>query len=144
MTPAPAPDVVFGECRFSIGPAFSARFAKTRFAAAFSERGSTGREAKRIAVPQIVACLCAQGDSNSHGPYGPQGPQPCASTNSATGAWSLAIIGLEGVGLDVVRQASYSANTRSDTSPGRLAAVDLKLTKRQQEIFEFIKRYSAK
>ena len=21
---------------------------------------------------------CAQGDSNSHGPYGPQGPQPCA------------------------------------------------------------------
>src|SRR5262249_29608197 len=27
---------------------------------------------------------CAQGDSNSHGPYGPQGPQPCASTNSAT------------------------------------------------------------
>jgi hypothetical protein len=29
---------------------------------------------------------CAREDSNLHGPYGPQGPQPCASTNSATGA----------------------------------------------------------
>ena len=31
---------------------------------------------------------CAREDLNLHGPYGPQGPQPCASTNSATGAWS--------------------------------------------------------
>ena len=30
---------------------------------------------------------CAEEDSNLHGPIGPQGPQPCASTNSATGAW---------------------------------------------------------
>src|ERR1700694_5828974 len=30
---------------------------------------------------------CAREDSNLHGPYSPQGPQPCASTNSATGAW---------------------------------------------------------
>ena len=29
---------------------------------------------------------CARVDSNHHGPSGPQGPQPCASTNSATGA----------------------------------------------------------
>ena len=29
---------------------------------------------------------CAREDSNLHGPYSPQGPQPCASTNSATGA----------------------------------------------------------
>jgi Phage integrase family len=31
---------------------------------------------------------CAREDLNLHGPYGPQGPQPCASTNSATGAWA--------------------------------------------------------
>jgi len=29
---------------------------------------------------------CAREDSNLHGPISPQGPQPCASTNSATGA----------------------------------------------------------
>ena len=29
---------------------------------------------------------CAREDSNLHGPFSPQGPQPCASTNSATGA----------------------------------------------------------
>src|SRR5438105_11507743 len=98
----------------------------------------------RAAVPRMLACLCAQGDSNSHPAYAGQGPQPCASTNSATGAWSLAIIGLERERLDVVRPASYSTNTRSKTGPRRLAAVDLKLTKRQQEIFDFIKRYSAK
>src|SRR3954447_23248041 len=33
---------------------------------------------------------CAQGDSNSHGGNPPQGPQPCASTNSATGACAVA------------------------------------------------------
>jgi hypothetical protein len=33
---------------------------------------------------------CAQGDSNSHGGFPPQGPQPCASTNSATGACAVA------------------------------------------------------
>jgi hypothetical protein len=36
------------------------------------------------------AFSCAEEDSNLHGPYSPQGPQPCASTNSATGAGGLA------------------------------------------------------
>jgi hypothetical protein len=34
---------------------------------------------------------CAEEDSNLHGPYSPQGPQPCASTNSATGAGGTAV-----------------------------------------------------
>ena len=34
----------------------------------------------------LRAVSCAREDSNLHGPYSPQGPQPCASTNSATGA----------------------------------------------------------
>ena len=34
---------------------------------------------------------CAREDSNLHGPISPQGPQPCASTNSATGAWAASI-----------------------------------------------------
>src|SRR5262245_41152492 len=33
---------------------------------------------------------CAEEDSNLHGTYIPQGPQPCASTNSATGAGGTA------------------------------------------------------
>ncbi len=32
--------------------------------------------------------VCARVDSNHHGEQSPQGPQPCASTNSATGAGS--------------------------------------------------------
>ena len=40
----------------------------------------------RTRKPLKCRGLCAQGDSNSHGPNGPQGPQPCASTSSATGA----------------------------------------------------------
>lgn len=36
---------------------------------------------------------CARVDSNHHGPNGPQGPQPCASTNSATGAGTGRSIG---------------------------------------------------
>src|ERR1700732_3757736 len=34
----------------------------------------------------INARKCARVDSNHHGEISPQGPQPCASTNSATGA----------------------------------------------------------
>ena len=41
-------------------------------------------QAKSPAVRGFLRC--AREDSNLHGPYSPQGPQPCASTNSATGA----------------------------------------------------------
>src|ERR1700676_3884856 len=34
---------------------------------------------------------CAREDSNLHGELSPQGPQPCASTNSATGAEGASI-----------------------------------------------------
>jgi hypothetical protein len=40
---------------------------------------------KRSRFPGLSQC--AREDSNLHGPFSPQGPQPCASTNSATGAW---------------------------------------------------------
>ena len=40
-----------------------------------------------LACAQPGLSQCAREDSNLHGPYSPQGPQPCASTNSATGAW---------------------------------------------------------
>src|ERR1700689_4217697 len=41
---------------------------------------------KRINPRLAGLSQCAREDSNFHGPIGPQGPQPCASTNSATGA----------------------------------------------------------
>ncbi len=48
-----------------------------------------GAEAvRRENPPGAGGFKCAREDLNLHGPYGPQGPQPCASTNSATGAWS--------------------------------------------------------
>src|SRR5205807_4583170 len=46
--------------------------------------------------------------------------------------------------LTGVRRGRYSANIRSKPAIRRTRLVDLKLTKRQQEIFEFIKRYSAR
>src|SRR4029079_3207336 len=85
--------------------------------------------------------LCAGEDLNLHGPYSPQGPQPCASTNSATGAWgaeySPALIPSSG-------RASLRPHVRSrprDAPHPEEPLMDL--TKRQQEIFDFIKRYSA-
>ena len=44
--------------------------------------------------PRILRGLlsCAEEDSNLHGRILPQGPQPCASTNSATGAGGVASI----------------------------------------------------
>jgi hypothetical protein len=50
------------------------------------EDGTSVRNAKSPALAGLSQC--AQGDSNSHPAYAGQGPQPCASTNSATGAWS--------------------------------------------------------
>src|ERR1700744_2190703 len=53
---------------------------------------------------------CAREDSNLHGPYSPQGPQPCASTNSATGAWAASIA------LDVRSRGTWGRRARG---PGR-------------------------
>jgi hypothetical protein len=48
--------------------------------------GSNGpvQNTKKPRIPGLSQC--AREDSNLHGPISPQGPQPCASTNSATGA----------------------------------------------------------
>ena len=49
-----------------------------------TDAGSSSRAKKKPRCAGLSQC--AREDSNFHGPYGPQGPQPCASTNSATGA----------------------------------------------------------
>src|ERR1700683_942152 len=49
------------------------------------ERNAIERPPNKKA-PLSGAFQCAREDSNFHGPFSPQGPQPCASTNSATGA----------------------------------------------------------
>src|SRR5687768_313236 len=81
--------------------------------------------------------------------YPPQGPQPCASTNSATGArWrrhSSARGWFRGLVDFRPTPPLPCANTRSImplSTAHRETSVDL--TKRQQEIFDFIKKYSAK
>jgi hypothetical protein len=62
---------------------------------------------------------CAREDSNLHGELSPQGPQPCASTNSATGAEGASIATGSAAaarrpsGLASVHPWRYSTNTRS-------------------------------
>src|SRR6476646_6923336 len=105
---------------------------------------------------------CAREDSNLHGPYSPQGPQPCASTNSATGAWAAQYIrggchggeparraagrgGASGAGLSPSRGRASLTNTCSThgIAAGQTSKeLTMDLTKRQREIFDFIKRYS--
>src|ERR1700737_4059307 len=99
-------------------------------------------------------------DSNHHGEISPQGPQPCASTNSATGAAGASIATgslataagspatrwLVDGGLHPSRRRG-TVRTHVRFRPrcpqtGRRA--DMDLTKRQQEIFDFIRKYSAK
>src|SRR6266498_4064317 len=107
---------------------------------------------------------CAREDSNLHGPYGPQGLQPCASTSSATGAWERQHSGPfarsrgarqcgDRASSEILEAAPLSpsgvpakvrTSVRLRTSSPALGALSMDLTKRQQEIFDFIKRYSAK
>jgi hypothetical protein len=54
-----------------------------------------GPRTKTVPLPGLFQC--AREDSNLHGELSPQGPQPCASTNSATGA--------EGASIDLGRSA---------------------------------------
>jgi hypothetical protein len=57
----------------------------------FAERRGRGPQATMApgsgaTVLNLSIKRCAEEDSNLHGGIPPQGPQPCASTNSATGA----------------------------------------------------------
>src|SRR5215204_6319138 len=84
--------------------------------------------------------------------YPGPGPQPGASTNSAIGARATASIALGPRAFESVQEGRYISrthvrsirSTRRDGDPRR-PAVDIgkDLTKRQQEIFDFIKKYSA-
>src|SRR5271157_3744427 len=84
---------------------------------------------------------CARVDSNHHGEISPQGPQPCASTNSATGAEEASIasgataaLGVGGVFLHPsrggARVRTHVRCRHQSTLTGSRPAMDL--TKRQQ------------
>src|ERR1039458_496536 len=98
-------------------------------------------------------------DSNHHGEISPQGPQPCASTNSATGAEGASITTVAGpaatTSIHGLRRLSRRTCIRhhaallyehtfvsSHGAPEQESHMDL--TKRQQEIFDFIRKYSAR
>src|SRR5204863_10018618 len=84
---------------------------------------------------------CAEEDSNLHGGIPPQGPQPCASTNSATGAGLAQYRRLiPSAGPGSLCEQMFAPLIQLDPRQG---ACTMDLTKRQQEIFDFIKRYSA-
>src|SRR5579875_4116024 len=68
-----------------------------------------------------------------------QGPQPCASTNSATGAWGAEYSRVRFRPRGPVSSEHMFARFGSESEQG---ANRMDLTKRQQEIFDFIKRYS--
>src|SRR5881227_432512 len=88
---------------------------------------------------------CAREDSNLHGPFGPQGPQPCASTSSATGASGPASIETAPLPPWPLMPSDRSPTLRTSVrtiAKGTLMA-DVKLTKRQQQIFDFIKRHTS-
>src|SRR5207248_5768469 len=88
---------------------------------------------------------CARADSNLHGPCGPQGPQPCASTSSATGASGPASIETAPLppGALMPSDRPLTLRTRVRTSAKGTLMADVKLTKRQQQIFDFIKRHTS-
>ena len=102
----------------------------------------------------INATLCARVDSNHHGEISPQGPQPCASTNSATSAEGASIApGSSPSGRERrdrrLRPSTRGATVRTHVrfrppSTRTGSPADMDLTKRQQEIFDFIRKYSAK
>jgi hypothetical protein len=77
------------------------RDAKSRLAGRTQDLPRPTRKA-----PMKGAFSCAREDSNFHGPFGPQGPQPCASTNSATGAW----VGKYSLGFAIGRNAASVEN----------------------------------
>src|SRR3954469_19449217 len=98
-------------------------------------------------------------ESNHHVPLGTQGPQPCASPSSATAARGRSILDVcvqgggrrlrvSGGGGSLCEQV-FEGNLRL-FDPGDPAlegfgtTMELDLTKRQKEIFDFIRKYAAK
>src|SRR4051794_2508553 len=101
-------------------------------------------------------------ESNHHGCFHPQGPQPCASTSSATAARGKAILDVcvqgEGgrcgrpggpilyeqvfEGRLVGQAALFDLGDPASEESGE--TMDLDLTKRQKEIFDFMRKYAAK
>src|SRR6476469_2772556 len=98
-------------------------------------------------------------ESNHHGCFHPQGPQPCASTSSATaargrsildvcvqgGGWRLRVSGGGGSLCEQVFEGNLRLFDPGDpASEGIGTTMELDLTKRQKEIFDFIRKYAAK
>src|SRR5215218_73210 len=97
-------------------------------------------------------------ESNHHGCFHPQGPQPCASTSSATAARGRGILDVcvqgEAAGCGcpggrVLYEQVFEGDLRlfDPADPGAAeigTTMELDLTKRQKEIFDFIRKYAAK
>src|SRR4051794_21141206 len=92
-------------------------------------------------------------ESNHHGRFHPQGPQPCASTSSATAACGRGILNVRRPGAAPGLKASArivslrtSVRTRQRPVHHRQGGnhLDLDLTKRQKEIFDFVRKYADK
>src|SRR5262245_57542545 len=90
-------------------------------------------------------------ESNHHGCCHPQGPQPCASTSSATAACGRSILdksrtGGGGRARPSLRRSGRIGTLRTSVRTSSTCgwSMDLDLTKRQKEIFDFIRRYAAK
>src|SRR6476646_9443252 len=97
-------------------------------------------------------------ESNHHGCFHPQGPQPCASTSSATAARGRGILdvwvqgavrGCGRPGEQVACEQVFEGNLRlfdpaDPAAEGFETTIELDLTKRQKEIFDFMRKYAAK
>src|SRR6476620_9481529 len=97
-------------------------------------------------------------ESNHHGCFHPQGPQPCESTSSATAARGRGILDVwvqravggcgrpgEGVAYEQVFEGKLRLFDPDDpAAEGIETTMELDLTKRQKEIFDFMRKYAAK
>ena len=110
----------------------------------FSPAGTNGPRTTKAPPERGFRCMRRRGLEPPPGYPGP-GPQPGASTNSAIGARATASIARRAAGLS----PSAKGGTLCEHTFGLLEETQNRmdigkdLTKRQQEIFDFIKRYSA-
>src|SRR5689334_1505518 len=123
-----------------VAPVFNDVFGDAR-----REWHAAGRKSRRPRYLRGLLCMRRRGLEPPPGYPGP-GPQPGASTNSAIGARAVAQYSPRELGVESVRQDGYLVRThvRPVEETAKRMDIGKDLTKRQQEIFDFIKRYSAR